>query len=221
MEIKHHHFSELASTQTHLVDHLTQSREYQHPVLVTANHQSAGYGRRGHSWSHQPNSLAMSFSYSIHPIPTLSTLDLAIAITDYFQQKYSIQLSLKWPNDLFFQGQKIGGVIANTYQSNILIVGLGINLLQENQTSEFYSIPISLDCKTLALELYQYLLYRSQLDAKSVKERFLQYCHHIDLLCDFEGDQFTFKAIGDCGQAILQDQQGQLKEVYSGSLLFN
>lgn len=221
MEIKHHHFDQLDSTQTHLLGLLDQALEPAHPLLITTSQQLAGFGRRGHTWSHKPNSIAMSFTLQPHPVVTLSTLDLAIAVAEYFKFKQDIELSIKWPNDLFQNGAKVGGIIAHTHHSKQLVMGLGLNLGPNDELFEYKSVPYIGNSQKLAYQLYEFILKRPQLTVAQIQEKFLYYCHHLGQNCQFENKQYIFKSIGDDGQAILEDKVGKTLEVYSGSLLFH
>ena len=112
-----------------------------------AGHQTAGRGQRGNTWSAEPNQ-NLTFSLLIKPSPTLFDkqffLSKAIAIGilsgleswSRTTQGESFNFEVKWPNDIYLDGVKMGGIlIENNFQSGkwgFSIVGIGLNI---NQTS--------------------------------------------------------------------------------------
>ena len=107
-------------------------------MVITA-HQSAGRGQRGNTWEAQP-SQNLTFSVLLKPafLPATRQFDLNIAVSlachrllsAYFPGK----AALKWPNDLYYGDQKMGGIlIENTVKGTLLaqsVVGIGLNVNQ-------------------------------------------------------------------------------------------
>lgn len=123
--------AECASTNTTALAHL---REGGGPLLLVAERQSAGRGRLGRHWHSAPGA-ALTFSLAI-PLPLaldLSGLSLAVgcAVADVLEPA-GTRLQLKWPNDLFLNGQKLGGILIETLAlpsaQRGVVVGIGINL---------------------------------------------------------------------------------------------
>lgn len=88
--------------------------------------QTRGRGRRGNEWVSNRGNFFFSM---ILPEPsqerlTWSAMIGALAVTRVLPE---YDLSLKWPNDIYFQNGKCGGVIAERV-SGALILGIGINL---------------------------------------------------------------------------------------------
>lgn len=105
------------------------------PCLCLAEHQSAGRGRRGRQWqSPYAQNLYLSLRWQLQhwpeKLPSLS-LALGIALAERFQS-LAVPARLKWPNDLYLNGRKFGGLlIEQRSEANgpcTLIVGLGINV---------------------------------------------------------------------------------------------
>ncbi len=104
--------------------------------LLVADHQTAGVGRRGNQWLTPPGqSVCLSYRFSL-PIGTeqLSGYQItsALAILTALQQfDPTIQVQLKWPNDLYHQGAKFAGILINlipgSAQLTEVVVGIGIN----------------------------------------------------------------------------------------------
>lgn len=109
---------------------------------IFARTQTAGRGQRGNTWNSEAgNNLTLSFIF----YPTFLNLNfhfclsqaIALGVLDFFKQLVpnNEKFSLKWPNDIYFDKKKIGGIlIENTLQGNIIketIIGIGLNINQE------------------------------------------------------------------------------------------
>lgn len=99
------------------------------PTLLVAEQQSAGRGRLGRSWQGEPGaSLAMSLALPLAP-RDFSGLSLAVGVT--VASSLHPQLRLKWPNDLWLDGRKLGGILVETVAQDgqrHVIVGIGLNI---------------------------------------------------------------------------------------------
>jgi len=108
-----------------------------HGTFVVADRQSAGCGRDGRSWYSPPGGIYMSAVVKSFPaVPASSasgflTLAMALAVCDGLD-RLGLKPVLKWPNDVFVEGEKIAGVLAQaTYEGERLssaVVGVGINV---------------------------------------------------------------------------------------------
>jgi BirA family transcriptional regulator, biotin operon repressor / biotin---[acetyl-CoA-carboxylase] ligase len=106
------------------------------PVVVTAEHQTAGRGRRGRSWVDDPGgALLASFVFWPDAPPErfgLLTLAVACAACDAIERATSLVVGLKWPNDLVVGDAKLGGVLGEVGgpfgSATPVVVGIGLNL---------------------------------------------------------------------------------------------
>lgn len=124
------HLAECGSTNTEALNHL---RDGGGPLLISASRQSAGRGRLGRAW--QSDDASLTFSLAL-PLPTeldLSGLSLAVGCTvaDVLDPAGE-RIRLKWPNDLFLDGAKLGGILIETaplaQQLRGVVIGIGLNL---------------------------------------------------------------------------------------------
>jgi len=99
-----------------------------------AEYQLAGRGRRGRSWV-SPFASHLYFSYYWRfdsGIEKLSGLSLLVGIaTVNALEKIGIQgVSLKWPNDLYYQGKKLAGILielnAQATEACHTVIGIGM-----------------------------------------------------------------------------------------------
>ena len=150
---------QIASTNNYTSEFLRQN-VMQEGAIVLANHQNEGKGQRGNLWHSNPNE-NLTFSIYIKPvfIPTSMQFVLnkwvSLSIV-YCLRKEGIGASVKWPNDIYVEDKKIGGVlIENSVSSGInhSIIGIGLNVNQK----EFNNLPkaasiISITGKAFDLE---------------------------------------------------------------------
>lgn len=110
-------------------------------TLVTAEHQTAGRGQRGSSWEADA-ALNLTFSVVLKPsflqIQEQFFLNIitSLAIYDLLTELLPSGAFIKWPNDLYFYQQKLGGIlIENTLKNASIewsVIGIGLNVNQKN-----------------------------------------------------------------------------------------
>ena len=107
-----------------------------------AEHQTAGKGRRGRQWvSPYGCNIYLSILWRFQQGPAaISGLSLAIgvAVIRALKQLQINDIGLKWPNDIYSQGKKLGGILVEVSGETdgpcSAVIGLGLNLfLPENQ----------------------------------------------------------------------------------------
>ncbi len=106
-----------------------------------AEMQTEGRGRRGRRWVTPFGAgLALSMSWSFEHAPKdLSALSLAagVGVARALSRLGARGVRLKWPNDIWFQDRKMGGILAEVRAESggpaFVVVGLGLNLLHPAQ----------------------------------------------------------------------------------------
>ncbi|HEX7136896.1 MAG TPA: biotin--[acetyl-CoA-carboxylase] ligase [Vicinamibacterales bacterium] len=107
-------------------------------AVVLADSQTAGRGRRGHSWFSPPGS-GLYVSVVLAPARArvdatratkLLTLGAGLAVAEGIQTATGLKADLKWPNDLYVGRRKLAGILAEASGSpaNLVVVGYGINV---------------------------------------------------------------------------------------------
>ncbi|HEY63737.1 MAG TPA: biotin--[acetyl-CoA-carboxylase] ligase [Caldilineae bacterium] len=107
-------------------------------TTVLAEEQTAGRGRLGRTWW-SPYAQALLLSLLLRPRwpPHLSqrlVMAASLAAAEAIEISYEIPVALKWPNDIYVQGRKAGGILVEarlTPDGGLLesaIVGIGINV---------------------------------------------------------------------------------------------
>jgi len=104
------------------------------PVLLAADEQSAGRGRRGRRW-HSPAGCGALFSLGLQlaqPARRLSGLSIVagVAAVRALRVLGATEVALKWPNDILLRGAKLGGILVETRArgaGSAAVVGIGVN----------------------------------------------------------------------------------------------
>jgi len=110
-------------------------------TVVTARHQRAGRGRRGHEWWDRPGESLLA-SVLLRPeatagsVPQLSLVG-GLAGAEALAEAAAVPVRIRWPNDLLVDGRKVCGILAEAASDGSgrpthVILGIGINL---NQTA--------------------------------------------------------------------------------------
>lgn len=124
---------QLPSTNTELI---AQARAGDtSPAVLVAELQTSGRGRRGRVWQ-QPLGTGLSFSLrwsfdgGFNILAGLS-LSVGLWIAEALSE-LNYEIELKWPNDLYLNGAKLGGILVEVEgDANgpvTVVVGVGINL---------------------------------------------------------------------------------------------
>jgi BirA family biotin operon repressor/biotin-[acetyl-CoA-carboxylase] ligase len=122
---------EVDSTNRHLMD-LARSGAPE-GVVVVADHQTAGRGRRGRAWDAAPGA-ALLASILLRPAAAglapeqrwLAPASVALAAVEACATA-GAAATIKWPNDLLLGGRKLAGILAEA-DAGAVVVGIGINV---------------------------------------------------------------------------------------------
>ncbi len=122
---------ELDSTNTELMRRARAGRT--EPVLLVAQRQTAGRGRLGRAW-HGDAGRALTFSLGL-PLAPANWSGLSLAVGVALAESLHPEIRLKWPNDLWLHGRKLGGILIETASTGVearapryAVIGAGINL---------------------------------------------------------------------------------------------
>ena len=126
----------------------------QEGVVLFAEHQTAGRGRRGNRWESAARK-GLWFSILLRPRIEIGasgrlTAWAASEIANTIRDEFSLPIGIKEPNDVQIEGRKVAGVLvemrARQKAPHLAIVGIGINVNQslEDFPEELRSTAISL-----------------------------------------------------------------------------
>lgn len=103
------------------------------PVLLVAERQTAGRGRLGRGWQ-SDSAASLTFSLGLPLVPAdWSGLSLVVGVC--LAESLHPAIRLKWPNDLWLDDRKLGGILIETAgfgepggAQRYAVVGVGINI---------------------------------------------------------------------------------------------
>ena len=101
------------------------------PLLVVSYAQDSGRGRENKEWQNADQSLATSLVFENNNEKLNNTLVPLIAGFCFLEVVEKKELTLKWPNDINFKENKIGGILVEE-QRGLICVGLGVNYFWDN-----------------------------------------------------------------------------------------
>lgn len=197
---------------------------------VFAMEQTDGRGRRGRKWkSKKGDNIILSISLQMQWLPILQQFQLSVAVAlgcfDLLSKYVPGKTFIKWPNDLFINDTKAGGIlIENTIKGTLwqwAVVGIGLNINQTDfETSDLKATSLRMVTQKtfpvlqLAEELYNFILKRIE-GLKS--GRFLKmletyneylFARNKQVMLKKQEDIFETKIIGvsNTGQLITHDK---------------
>jgi len=139
------HLTAVDSTNSYATEMLRQIAPKEGTIIYTFE-QTNGRGQRGNTWLSEPNK-NVAFSLILHPSflhadeQFLLTKITSLAVADLMAEILknagsSAVVKIKWPNDIYVNDQKLGGIlIENTIRENSIqysVIGIGLNI---NQTA--------------------------------------------------------------------------------------
>lgn len=140
--------AELDSTNSELMRRVREGQTA--PTLLVAEAQTAGRGRLGRAWQGRPSGQgaangSLSFSLGV-PLAVADWSGLSLAVGLAVAEALHPAIELKWPNDVWWQGRKLAGILIETASiggaashGRYAVVGVGMNL--SPLTGEGFSTP--------------------------------------------------------------------------------
>jgi BirA family transcriptional regulator, biotin operon repressor / biotin---[acetyl-CoA-carboxylase] ligase len=236
-----HHFFKVDSTNRVALD-LGHAGEPEGAVVL-AEEQTAGRGRAGHRWhSERATGIYATLLLRPHLAPVqapLLTMMAGLSAHAAIQAQTALKVDLRWPNDLLIRGKKVGGILTEMYaepgQIRFVIVGIGLNVNQEEFPTELSSIATSLRVETekpqSRLELLVRLLHEFETDynrfltdgAGSVTARFAaisSYAQGKRVRVTNGKDSFSglTAGLGPEGLLLVKRDDGQITTVVAGDV---
>ncbi len=129
-----------ASTNSTLLDDPSRA-----PVLLAADAQTAGRGRRGRRWHSAGGAITFSLARTLRrPARELAALSLVAGVAAARALRaLGAPVALKWPNDLLVDGAKLGGILVEARASSRVVIGIGINYRPDAQLGARLRRPLA------------------------------------------------------------------------------
>ena len=119
-------------------------------LIVLAEQQTAGRGRRGAAWF-SPQGESLAFSVLLRPTEPKSlwprlALAAGLAVAEAVES-FGLKAGIKWPNDVWIRQLKVAGILVEA-GTDFAIVGIGINVKTAEFPQEVAEIATSLKIET-------------------------------------------------------------------------
>lgn len=132
---------ELASTSDHVRE--LGLAGYPHGLVVFAEAQSAGRGRRDNRWTSEAGqdlllSILLRPQVRMERWPRLTTL-AALAICRAIENTTPLRPVIKWPNDIYLGDHKCAGILAESFIGStgaFMVLGIGLNVNTRDYPSD-------------------------------------------------------------------------------------
>nr|WP_302687100.1 biotin--[acetyl-CoA-carboxylase] ligase [uncultured Prevotella sp.] len=239
MKTKIIRLEEIDSTNRYLKNYREEGDEEM--IVAVADYQAAGKGQGTHTWeSEKGKNLLFSIKVYPHWIPVRRQFVLsmagALAVKDALDS-YVENITLKWPNDVYWNDKKISGtLIENTIDSKGIkscVFGIGLNVNQlvfhsdaPNPVSLAQILGHEVDRDEVlkkildGFEKYYELLRRADyMDVSGIYHLSLYrrkgFHPYRDANGEFEG---ALVEVEDDGHLILHDRQGRIRSYAFGEI---
>jgi BirA family biotin operon repressor/biotin-[acetyl-CoA-carboxylase] ligase len=235
-------FEETASTND-VVEHLAKSGARE-GLVVFAESQTRGRGRRGRAWT-SPRGKGLWFSVLLRPElpPTAAgriTVAASVAVARAIRQSCGVDARIKWPNDVVVNGRKLAGILtelraeADEILLAILGIGIDVNCQQEDLSGELESIATSLELQTgsahdrvaLAAQVLADLdvCYRAALtDFETIADEWAKLCttlgRQIVVTMGQRRIEGFAQALDSDGALLLRRDSGQIERILGGDVV--
>lgn len=215
-------------------------------LLIVADRQTAGRGRRGRDWS-SPAGCNIYFSLLLRPefsLPpaSMTTLVMALAVARGIRRTCAAEetnIGIKWPNDIVAKGRKLCGILTEMKPSgegiSHIVIGVGINVARQGFDPAIASTAISLEevcgrrvprAKLLANILEAFENYYKKFCATENMTPLLEEYNRLLVnrdrqvrVLDPKGEyEGISKGINAAGELIVETRDGKLAPVYAGEV---
>jgi BirA family biotin operon repressor/biotin-[acetyl-CoA-carboxylase] ligase len=190
-------------------------------VVIVADEQRTSYGRRKRKWYSPPGGLWMSMILRTS-LWDILTLAASVAVVKALNH-VGVNTGIKWPNDIFYRGKKLGGIIAEK-QGEFVILGIGLNLKNEIP-EEIREIAINLpevDRDTLLPIILEYMEFVLSLSKEDIIREWKRYSITLGRrVCVLDDGEICGIAKDiDAQGGLIIDRDGKKIHVYTGDLRF-
>lgn len=183
------HFKTLDSTNQYLQNLLNEGIDIADNIVVT-DFQTSGKGQGKNVWESEDGknllfSIALDMSFLKAENQFILTQIVSVTMINVLKKHLPEEsLSIKWPNDIYFNDKKIAGILIKNEIKGIMmgtsIIGIGLNV---NQTSFDKNLPNPISMKMITgkdYDLYELLSSISQqLSANSYQPTANSYIKHL------------------------------------------
>lgn len=215
----------------------------EHGMLVVADRQESGKGRRGRSWD-SPRAGNIYMSLLIRPdfspikAPML-TLVMAYSVAQVILKKEELNVKIKWPNDIVLNKKKVCGILtemsAEIDYVNHVVIGVGMNVNEKEMAPEYSQTGTSLYIEgkqpvkrgELVAEIMKafeenYELFLKTEDLSGIQDGYNQLLinEDRDVLVLEPGQEYQAHALGinRHGELMVRKEDGTIENIFAGEV---
>lgn len=207
-------FHQLGSTNSYALEN---SKSLPDKSIISCDWQNAGRGRFSRRWqSRIAHDLTLSVVYLLDKDVQIGLIPLITGIAlNRLLKDHSIINKIKWPNDIYVNSSKIGGILVENISSahnNYTVIGIGLDNFTNLPRNKLLSdLIIHLDNIFAEFKLFGFQLIRRE---------WLDNCLHLNhqVIIQEQGktvNSGTHVDIGDAGELIIANHSG--RQIYTSS----
>lgn len=199
-------------------------------AIAITEDQTQGRGQRNNQWqSSRAENLLFSLSVYTNTSESLGLIPIKVglAVKAALNKLGYSDIQLKWPNDIYYRGKKLGGIlIESIFQESqmLCIIGVGINInRQNNPKNPFATLKTKsdLDRSPILIECLTHILTSiKQSQSQTVSEFNDAHLFHLKSIAfnhDNKTTQGLCQGINSLGQLQIETHQG-IKLFSNGSI---
>ena len=213
------------STNTLLKELLARGEWPNDEKFIYAGYQTAGRGQTGNGWESEEGKNLLC-SIPLPPAKNIYFLNIAVSVA--IIRLLNEQLTIKWPNDIYWRDKKLAGILLENAiigsEVMYVIAGIGLNVNQEEFVSDAPN-PVSLkqitgkeyDLDQLMKDLYKTVNTVLNESEDVIWSEYKSHLYRRDGFWPFEDINGGFEArivdVLPSGEIVLENQQGT-KRIY-------
>jgi BirA family biotin operon repressor/biotin-[acetyl-CoA-carboxylase] ligase len=228
-------FRENLSSSNSYAAKLLKNDKVQEGTIIYTNYQTEGRGQKGNTWESEDgkNLLISLILYPSMIKPSdqfIISKIISLGIGDFLRQ-HTDNVSVKWPNDIYVNNDKIAGILIEISiirdEIENVIAGIGLNLNQKIFKSDSPN-PVSLALITgqdynneeclqgLASCLDRRYLQLRQGKRSEIDDEYLSNLYRVRQWCDFSDSNGLFEgrivSVNVTGRLQIEDRRGRIYE---------
>jgi biotin-[acetyl-CoA-carboxylase] ligase BirA-like protein len=226
MKLPIHYVDEVDSTLSYAAREI-KSKSREAPFALYCDRQTGGRGRKGQTWTSPSGNIYLTIALGEAELrgfsPSLIPLKVVTLISWWLAVEFNIRVTVKWPNDIYFAGRKLGGILCEGSSRNgemlscLVGIGLNLNVVPEISSEQKYD-AVSLETifattferhskiQSLVRFFQSHWATQSDLDTVSDFEQFS--IEKGQLFSDAKQQLLKFDGIDQSGMATFTDFQG-------------